>query len=545
MANDPVRTRFAPSPTGSLHVGGVRTALYCLLVARSSQGQYLLRIEDTDRTRSTEEAAAGILSEMAWLGLPWDEGPGVAEERCGPFYQSQRLDLYRRHAAQLLEQGHAYEAWETPAELDAMRKEAEAKKANFRYRRIRYTDEQLQRFADEGRTPVLRFASPPGEEIVVRDEILGNVVADDIDDFVIVKADGFPTYHFAVVVDDHHMDISLVLRGQEHLKNTHKHVLIYRALGWEPPRHAHLPLIVSAGGPKLGKRDKAKAARKAAREAHAAGGHPKGDYTWLAEATGLSAEQLAPFMAKKADGVTEANAIAQALGVDLPMVEVLDFRRAGYLPEALVNYLVLLGWSPGDDREILTFDEMVEAFTVDRINKTPAQFDTDKLAWMNGQYMQQLPTDVLLSRLSQWLEVTDSPISGLDDAARRALVEMYRPRARTFRDIDRLGAFFFEAPTEWAPKQVKKHVEKGDGWERLQVARRALGELDTWDVPTLRGVFETLCAGTELGIGKFAQPVRVAVTGTGVSPELFDTIALLGRDATLQRIDAFLATRGS
>lgn len=519
----PERTRFAPSPTGSLHVGGVRTALYCLLTARVTRGAFLLRIEDTDRVRSTDEAARGIVRDLEWVGLPWDEGP---------FYQSQRLALYQEHARRLVATGHAYEAWESPQELDRERKLAEARKENFRYRRRAYGEADLARFLEEGRRPVIRLAAPE-KAVTVADVILGPVTveAGGIDDFVLIKADGFPTYHFAVVVDDHEMGITLVLRGQEHLMNTHKHALIYEAFGWTPPAHGHLPLIFNAAGAKMSKRDKAKVAREALKKAPDTA------------VPGVDPRDLADFQARRNDSVPVATAVAKALGVDLPMIEVQDYRVAGYLPEGLLNYLGLLGWSPGDDRELLTLDDLVASFSLDRVIKTPARFDTDKLGWINGEYLKSLPEAVLLRRLAQWLEVVDSPVARLSDDRRKALLAMYRPRARTFVELERLAAFFFRPPVAWDPKQVDKHLATDGGWDRLRQARDALAAVDPWDAAALQASVEGLVAASGAGIGKWAQPIRIAVTGDGVSPEIFETLGFLGRDETLARVDRFLATR--
>lgn len=543
MSAAPARTRFAPSPTGSLHVGGVRTALYCLLHARHTGGRFLLRIEDTDRARSTEEAAQGILSDMRWLGLDWDEGPGI-EVETGPFFQSQRLELYNEHVQQLLDRGLAYRAWETPEELAELRARAERNKENFRYRGRDYTPEELARFEAEGRTPTIRFRSP-GHDVVVHDRVQGEVTqtADELEDFVIVKGDGWPTYQFAVVIDDHHMGVDLVLRGVEHLQNTHKQRQLYDAFGWEQPAHGHLPLIFNPNGSKMSKRDKAKAARAAVRQIAEAEGLSTKEPEWIAQRTGLSVEDLGPFMAKKSDAVSTSERLAEVFGAELPMIDVLDFRVAGYLPEALLNYMAMLGWNPGDDREILSLDELIEAFELERVNKTPARFDGDKLAWVNSQYMQSLPIETLMVRLGQWLEVASSPLSELQPQDQQALVEMYRPRAKTFCDIERLGGFFFAAPTEWVPKQVKKHLEKGGGWDRLEQTRAALGDVGRWEAPSLHTAFDALCEATGVGLGKYAQPVRIAVTGTGVSPEIFQTLAFLGRDETLARIDRCLASR--
>jgi len=534
------RTRFAPSPTGSLHVGGVRTALYCWLWSRRHGSPFVLRIEDTDRRRSTDEATQGLIRDMRWVGLDWDEGPECPDAPYGPYFQSERLDRYDAAVQQLLDADLAYEAWETSEELQAMRKEAEDNKENFRYRRRPYSEEELARFVAEGRTPIVRLQAP-GKDVTVEDRILGPVTveAEVLDDLVIRKADGYPTYHFAVVVDDHQMHIDLILRGQEHLMNTHKHHLIYEALGWEPIPAGHLPTILNMGsGGKMSKRDKAKAARKAARDAQKAEGHT--GWSWLADGTGHSEDELTAFMKKKSDSIPVAEAIAKALGVDLPLIEVMDFRKAGVLPEALINYLALLGWSPGDDREVLSLPELIALFDIGRVTKTAARFDPAKLEWMSGEYMKSLDEDTLFQHLEEWLAVRPSPIAALDEAHKRWLLRMYRPRASTFVQLDTLARFFFVAPTSWTEKQVAKHLRKGGGFDRLQHARVALEDVGRWAPDRLRETVDQLCAETGTGLGKWAQPLRIAVTGTGVSPDLFDTLAFLGRDETLSRLQTCL-----
>jgi len=530
------RTRFAPSPTGSLHVGGVRTALYCWLWSRRHGAPFVLRIEDTDRRRSTEEATQGLIRDMRWVGLDWDEGPECPDAPYGPYFQSERLHLYNAAIQQLLDADKAYEAWETSDELKAMRAAAEANKENFRYHRRAYSDEELARFRAEGRHPIVRLEAP-GHDVTVEDRVLGPVTVESevLDDLVIRKADGYPTYHFAVVVDDHLMHIDLILRGQEHLMNTHKHHLIYEALGWEPVPAGHMPTILNMGsGGKMSKRDKAKAARAAARDAQKAQGVT--GWTWLAETTGISEDELTAFMKKKSDSIPTAEAIAKGLGVELPLIEVMDFRKAGVLPEALINYLALLGWSPGDDREVMSLPELIALFDIGRVTKTAARFDPTKLEWMSAEYMKSLDEDILMRHLEEWLEVRPSPIAALDETKKRWLLRMYRPRAATFQKLDALARFFFVAPTDWAEKQVKKHLRKGGGFDRLQHARVALEDVGRWAPDRLREVVDQLCAETGTGLGKWAQPLRIAVTGTGVSPDLFDTLAFLGRDETLVRL---------
>lgn len=537
-----VRTRFAPSPTGSLHVGGARTALYCLLHARHHGGRFLLRVEDTDRARSSEEAAEGILRDLTWLGLDWDEGPGKPDpDGTGPYFQSQRLALYDEALASLVAADRAYEAWDSSAELAAARDAALAAKQNFRYRRRTWTDDEVAAFRAEGREPVLRFQAPD-HAVHHDDAVLGRVTleADDLDDLVIRKADGFPTYHFAVVVDDHLMGVTMVLRGQEHLMNTHKHLGLYDALGWTPPEHGHLPIIMNPTGGKMSKRNKAQAARAAARAA----ADGRDGWQWLADATGLPLDVVDTFQRKKHDRVDVAEAIAAALEVELPMIEVHDFRKGGYLPEALVNYLGLLGWSPGDDREILSLDDMATAWDLGRVNKTSARFDPDKLRWMNGEYVKASSIDHLVAAQDSYLEARpDSPCAGAPEALRRELLALYQPRIATFADLDVQARFFFEDPTSWDDKAVAKHLLKGDGLARLADLARLLEGIDDddWNATDLVASLEGFAAAKDVGMGKVAQPLRVAVTGAGVSPGIGETLALLGKATTVRRLHACLA----
>ncbi len=540
----PARTRFAPSPTGSLHVGGVRTALYCLLHARHTGGRFLIRIEDTDQARSTEQSTRDLLRDLEWLGLDWDEGPG-RDGGHGPYLQSQRLAIYHRYLQQLLDSGHAYLAWETREELTSMREAARAARQDWHYRRQDYTGEELARFQAEGRTPVVRLAHPR-RDITVHDEILGDVTVteEELEDIVIRKADGFPTYHFAVVVDDHLMEITQVLRGTEHLRNTHKHVGIMEALGWSMPRFGHMPTINNPGGSKMSKRDKAKAARtaaRAARDEHQRAGRDASSWAWLAETAGVDEVELTLFMKKKSDRIDIAEALAAALDIDLPMIEVMDFRKAGYLPEALINYLVLLGWSPGDDREIMTLDEMIEAFTLDRVGRTSARFDPDKLQWMNGEYIRSLPEETVLARMDQWMEVAETALAALAPEQRLALFRMYRPRVSTLAEIEQQGWFFLQRPAEWQEKAIQKHIRKGGGADHLRAAREALSGLESWTAEEVEEAVQVLAEEREVRMGKIAQPLRVAVSGGPVSPAIGETLAYLGQEEVLARVDACLA----
>ena len=531
------RSRFAPSPTGLLHVGGARTALFAYLYARSESGRFVLRIEDTDRARSTQASEDAIREDLRWLGIVPDEGPAAGGPGA-PYRQSERLDRYDAAIERLLEEGRAYLAWETPEELGALREAAG--KEGFRYRRRPEPEDT------SGRKPVVRFAVPMERGTIgFTDDILGPVEVDidEVDDFVIRKADGFPTYHFAVVVDDEHMRITQVLRAQEHFKNTLKHRLLYEAFGWGErfPGHGHMPIIFSMSGGKMSKRDKAKAARASAREAGL-------DAAALAAATGLDEETARRFLGKKTDEVSIAVRVAEVLGCELPEIDVEDFRRAGYLPEALVNFLALLGWNPGvrdeegKEREIFSLREMEQLFSLDRVGKTAARFDRDKLRWMNGQYIRAATVDRLVEALDDWLG--RNPGSWLESTPpeeRRALLALFQERITTLGELEEAARYVVERPTAWGPpKAVKKHLLKGDGLARLADAGEVLASA-TW---TEVGLEEALSAAAaqryEERLGKLAQPIRVAVTGGPVSPPIYGTLVAIGREESLARIQACL-----
>lgn len=531
------RCRFAPSPTGRLHVGGARTALFNYLFARATDGKFVLRIEDTDRARSSLESERGIQDDLRWLGIDWDEGPEIGGPGT-PYRQSERLEIYEQHLQRLVDEGKAYWAYETPDELGVLRKAAEAAKTSFRYRKPDYSAEQLARFEAEGRQPVLRFHTPPGREVAIHDQILGEVIVGpgDLDDFVIRKADGFPTYHFAVVVDDHYMQVTHVLRAQEHLMNTARHILLYEAFGWELPEHAHMPLIFSLSGGKMSKRDKAKAAREAARTAG-----------WKAETLaselGLDAATATAFMKKKNSDVEIAIAIAEKLGTELPEIDVEDFRVSGYLPEALRNYLALLGWSNGDDREIWSLPELEAAFDVKRIGTAAARFDREKLRWMNGQYVRASSVERLVEACADYLARNpDGPLAQLGDKL-PAVLGLYHERFSTFAELEDSVRWILEAPTTYGPaKAIKKHVVKGDGQERLAACVDIVAGITDWTPAGIEaGLQAAADAHYEGRVGKLAQPLRVAMTGTPVSPGIGDTLAILDPSEVTRRVQAAVA----
>jgi len=436
---------------------------------------------------------------------------------------------------QLLDAGLAYEAWETAEELQAQRQAAQKEKKAFRYHGGPVTETEAAAFRQKGRTPVIRLKSA-GEDVAFVDAILGEVTVpkEDLDDFVVQKTDGFPTYHLAVVVDDHHMEITHVLRAQEHLMNTARHVLLYRAFGWSVPTHGHMPLVFSMSGTKMSKRDKAKAARAAVREAGL-------DAADLAERVGLTEEEARRFLKKKNDDVDLAQRIGDAVGAELPEIDVIDFRRGGYLPEALVNFLALLGWNPGDEREIMGLDELSEAFTLDRMGHTAAKFDRDKLRWMNGMYIREATPERLLSAMRDYLSFAGGPMYGLGDAALSRIIALYRERSPTLADLETQARFLFEAPAAWGPeKALRKHL-LGEGLKRLAASRDVLSELEIWKESALEVALTELAERSCEGrMGKIAQPVRIALSGGPVSPPIFTVLEMLGKEECLARIDACL-----
>ncbi len=382
MNNDNlIVTRFAPSPTGYLHVGGARTALFNWLLSRHVGGRYLLRIEDTDLARSTEEAVSQLVDDLKWLGLHWDNSELV--------YQSKRVHVYNAVIDQLIAQGRAYKAWETSEELDAIRKKAEAAKKQYRYTRPHLTEAQVKQYEAERRPHIVRFVMEP-KEYRFDDAVLGQnqgLPSNEVQDFVIRKSDGMPTYHFAVVVDDQEMGVTHVLRGQEHLLNTVNHIALQEALGYRRPIYAHLPIIMNMEGEKLSKRDRDKKIRQ---RAHEWMKNTKTDADGLAAATGLLQQELAEWLKKSTKQLSAPDqekvmAIIGLKEADLPEILVHDFRKKGYLPESLLNFLALLGWSPGGDRERMTMDEMIQLFSLDRVGKANPKFDRTKLLAFNTE----------------------------------------------------------------------------------------------------------------------------------------------------------------
>lgn len=534
-----VRTRFAPSPTGYLHIGGARTALFNYLLARRLGGKFVLRIEDTDQTRNIEAADQKLMEDLRWLGLQWDEGPEVGGE-FGPYHQGQRLELYRERAKYLLETGHAYYALETREELEQMRAAARARgEKGFRYPRPQRfpTEAEAEQARRAGRPVVIRFKMPD-RDFTVPDRILGDVhiAASELSDFVIIKGDGWPTYHFAVVVDDAAMHITHVLRGQEHLMNTPNHMALQEAFGYPVPTYAHLPIIFNMNGTKMSKREKDKVVRDAAKAAGldeqkvmelAGVADPQLVRLWRAGETQLPGEALAR--------------LAKKLAVHVPEIEIHDFRKSGYLPEVLVNFIALLGWSPGDSREKFTLDELCQVFTLERVGKTNARFDRDKLLAFNTMAFEAAEMPRKLAAFRDWLSVNEpGPMTGLDDATLVRVLEACHG-FRTFEDVDRKAGVLFAADEAYAydDKAVRKWLLKNEaaGLKVVQDLKALLAAATDWSPAALDDLIRRYAEQHNLELGKVAQPLRVAVTGTTISPQISETLGLLGRGRTLARIE--------
>lgn len=537
----------------------------------------MIRIEDTDQARSSDESARGILEDLAWLGIEWDDGPamtlpdgrviGAGAREVGGYFQARRVPLYNEQVEKMVRLGRAYPAFETADELDAKRRAATAAKRTYRYERP--TDVRLGEFnearwkrAIAGEPHVVRFAAPH-EEIVVHDQVLGDVkyAAGEMDDFVIRKQDGFPTYHFAVVVDDEFMGVTHVLRAQEHLNNTPRHVAMQKAIGYRTPVYAHMPLIFNMDGTKMSKRDKAKAARQALQQLMS---KDKGVTAESFSArTGLDPGVLAGFLAKENDSLEVAERVARELGVALPEIEVVDFREAGYVPEAMTNFLGLLGWNPGmktpDGKDLEKFDMkfLAEHFAIERIGTGNAKFDRKKLLSFNGDSIAAMSDEEFLRRWLEWMrEYGPAELAariGAGVARGEAwigyLARAVKPRAKTFRDGVKACEFLARKDDAgFADKGAnEKHLLSADaaGLALLRDVRARLDALQDWSPEAINGALETFASEKGLpNMGAVAQPLRIALTGTTVSPPLGETLAVLGRDASLKRIDRCLAEVG-
>ncbi|MCB1055569.1 MAG: glutamate--tRNA ligase [Acidobacteria bacterium] len=470
----PVRVRFAPSPTGFLHVGGARTAIYNDLLRQSLGGTFVLRIEDTDRERSNQAMIEQICQGLEWIGVEWDEGP---------LLQSDGVERHREAARRLVEAGQAYYCFRTPEELDEARQAAEKRGVIFRYREVFEppSPAEAERRRAAGEPCAVRFRMPE-EDIRIVDLVRGEVAfpAESLDDFIILRSDGSPTYHLSVVCDDIEMAATHVVRGEDHLSNTPKHVGLFRALGAPVPTFGHLPLILGSDRKRLSKR------------------------------TGATSVE--------------------------------EFRDQGLLPQALYNALALLGWSPGDDLEVMPREEMIARFTVERLNAAAAVFDRDKLAWINGQYMSGLPLEELLPHLEPFLE--EVGLGGLEGASRERLAvvaDLLRTRAHTLRELAAFAVAYFKERVAYDPEECAKFLGQDDLPAQLERLAARFGALEAFEVEGLERELRALAEEVGVKAGVLIHPTRMALTGSKAGPSLFDVVAVMGREATLRHLTNFAA----
>jgi glutamyl-tRNA synthetase len=474
-----IRVRFAPSPTGYLHVGGLRTALYNYLFARKNNGTFILRIEDTDRNRFVEGAVENLIETLRWAGLDYDEGPKKGGP-AGPYVQSERIPLYLEHVEKLLAAGHAYYAFDTPEELEEMRKAQETLHLTPKYdrRALKLSPDEVRRKLDSGMPAVVRMKIPESTTIGFQDHIRGQVEfsSEQLDDQVLLKSDGYPTYHLANVVDDHLMGITHVIRGEEWLSSTPKHVLLYRYFGWDLPEFAHLPLLLNPDKSKLSKR--------------------QGD------------------------------------------VAVEDYRRKGYLPEALVNFVAFLGWNPGDEREIFSKEELVREFSLERVGKSGAVFNIEKLNWLNAQHLRLKSGREILAMLRAELK------NGRGDGEREAadeyllsVVEAMRERVTFVGDYLDKSPYFFRAPETYEPESVSKRW-KPESPNHLRALLAEFAALDNPQAADFESALQRTAERSQIKKSELIHPLRLAVSGMGAGPGLFDILAILGKDETIRRINA-------
>ncbi len=510
-----IRTRFAPSPTGYLHIGGVRTALFNWLLTRRLGGQFILRIDDTDQGRNRPEALQPILDGFRWLGINWDEGPEVGGPH-GPYFQSQRDHLYREAALRLIDSGHAYPDYTPKEELDARRKQAEAAKQSYVHRgthRDAPAAECRRLFAEKPTALLLKV--PLGRTLVLQDLIRGRVEwqTDTLRDPAILRADGGALYNFATVVDDAGMRITHVIRAAEHLSNTPWQILIYEALGHPLPQFAHVPLVF-LGGKKMSKRDSDKLRTSEVMSA--------------LHAIGFADEEI-------------------KTRLDLNPIAVAFYRELGYLPAALVNYLGRLGWSLDDKEEIIPLDRMIANFGLDRVNNAPGNFDPAKLYWLAGEYMRMLPVSERVAGVLPYLRRAKLiPEGPLDDATSRhveRVVTACGDRLKLFSDILQYATFFTKNDPPYDMAAVKKRVQKAGVPEALRDFAKALADVQPFEPAKLEDALRTFCETRGLKPGDMIHALRVATTGVTVGPGVFDCLDLLGREETLRRIGVALALK--
>ena len=496
-----VRVRFAPSPTGPLHIGGVRTALFNYLFAKKHGGTFVLRIEDTDQNRYVAGAEQYIKDAMEWCGFPYEEGPGK-EGKFGPYKQSERKHIYKEYCDKLIASGNAYYAFDSAESLDTLRTTCEAEKKTFIYNwhnrleldnSLVLSKEEVANRIANGDKYVVRFKSPQDEVLLMQDEIRGEIKIDTnvLDDKILFKSDGMPTYHLANIVDDHLMEISHVIRGEEWLPSMALHILLYKAFGWDAPKFAHLPLILKPTGKgKLSKRDGDK------------GGFPVFPLEWKTE-----------------ESVSRG------------------FKEDGYLPEAVVNFLAFLGWNPGTEQELFTLEELVESFDLKRVNKAGAKFDPEKAKWFNQQYFVN-QDDVTIANQFESIVANKAAVSYSNEYITKA-VSLIKERAVFVNDLWDLSNFFFEAPTEYDPKAFKKAI-KEDTPALMQELVIVIEGIEDFSTENTQTVVKGWITAKEIGFGKVMQPLRLSLVGAMKGPDVFDIMTLLGKEESINRIQAIL-----
>ncbi len=499
----PVRVRFAPSPTGPLHIGGVRTALFNYLFAKKHNGTFILRIEDTDQNRYVEGAENYIVESLNWCGIPFEEGPGK-NEKFGPYRQSERKNIYKTYADQLIASGNAYYAFDTAESLDYYRKDHEAKGKTFIYNwhnrhflsnSLTLTKEETQEKLDAGHEYVIRFKSPSEQTLHLKDMIRGDISVETnvLDDKVLFKSDGMPTYHLANIVDDHLMEITHVIRGEEWLPSLALHYQLYEAFGWEKPEFAHLPLILKPTGKgKLSKRDGDKL------------GFPVFPLKWKDQETGDVSR---------------------------------GYREDGYFPGAMVNFLAFLGWNPGTEQEIFNLEDLTQAFELERVHKSGARFDPDKIKWFNHQYMQFQNDDAI----AEQFKALQPRLSDIDVNYISLVVGLIKERATFVSDLWELSSFFFELPTSYDEKSFSK-IMNSETRELMSELTQVISHVSSFTVENLQADIKIWIGTKGVGFGKVMQPLRLALVGAMQGPDVFEIIFMIGKAESVQRIDNLIQT---
>ncbi len=477
MIKKNIRVRFAPSPTGYLHVGGLRTALYNYLFAKKNNGTFILRIEDTDRNRFVEGAVDNLIAALKWCGLEFDEGPNI-EGNFGPYMQSQRLELYKKYSEELLNSGHAYYCFCTPERLDALREQQQKQKlpqSKYDKHCLHLTPEEIKHNLDSGLQYVVRLNVPPDMQItfddLIREEVTFN--SSNIDDQILIKGDGYPTYHLANVIDDHLMEITHVIRGEEWLSSTPKHILLYNFFSWEKPLFAHLPLLLNPDRSKLSKR--------------------QGD------------------------------------------VAVEDYRAKGYLREALVNFVALLGWNAGDDKEFYDMDSLIENFSLERVNKAGAVFDLEKLNWLNTEHLRKKDDKEILSMLKEEINHSSFNLNNYTDDYLLKVITAMKERVSFIREYLTKSPYFFEAPVEYDRSSIEKNWKEETALQ-MDKLNDAFTLINNPTKEEFEIVLTKIAGELNIGKGKLIHPLRLAVSGMSSGPGVFDILSIIGKDETLKRI---------